>query len=53
MEIYFFWEFIGFMTSSKDIFVSQRLNCPLDIFFQLGILLRNSVVAALEVISLV
>ena len=41
------------MTSSKDIFASQRLNYSLDIFFLLGILQRNSAVAALEVVSLV
>ena len=40
------------MTSSKDVFVSQGLNCSLDIFFLLGILLRSSVVAVLEVVSL-
>ena len=44
-------EFIDFMISSKNVYVSssQRLKCSLDIFF----LLRNSVVAALEVASLV
>ena len=49
------WEFIDFMISSKDVYVSssQRLKSSLDIFFLLGILLRNSVVAALEVVSLV
>ena len=41
------------MISSKDIFASEMLNCSLDIFFLLGILVRNSVVAALEVVSLV
>ena len=30
------------MISSKDISASQRLKCSLDIFFMLGILLRNS-----------
>ena len=30
------------MISSKDISVSQRLRGPLDIFFILGILLRNT-----------
>ena len=30
------------MISSKDISASQRLRCSLDIFFTLGILLRNS-----------
>ena len=38
--------------SSKYTFASQSLNCSLYIFFLLGILLRNSVVAALEVVSL-
>ena len=37
------------MISSKDISVSQRLKCSLDIFFLLGILQTNSVVAAVEV----
>ena len=37
------------MISSEGIFASQRLKCSLDIFFMLGILLRNSVVAAVEV----
>ena len=41
------------MISCKDIFASEMLNCSLDIFFLLGILVRNSVVAALEVVSLV
>ena len=40
-------ENIDFMISSKDISASQRLKSSLDIFFLLGILLRNS--AALEV----
>ena len=40
------------MISFKDILASQRLNCSLDIFFLLGILPRNSVVAALEVVPL-
>ena len=39
------------MISSKDTFVSQRLNCSLNIFFLLGILVKNSVVAAFEVVS--
>ena len=30
------------MVSSKEISASQRLKCSLDIFFMLGILLRNS-----------
>ena len=38
------------MISSKDLFASQRLSSSLDIFFLLGILLRNLVVAALEVV---
>ena len=42
-------EFIEFLISSKDISVSQRLKCSLDIFFPLGILQTNSVVAAVEV----
>ena len=48
-------EFIDFMILSKGVYVSssQRLKSSLDIFFLLGILLRNSVVAALEVVSLV
>ena len=37
------------MVSSKDTYASQRLKCPLDIFFLLEILLINSVVAAVEV----
>ena len=37
------------MNSSKDISASQRLTCFLDIFFLLGILKTNSVVAAVEV----
>ena len=37
------------MISSKDISASQRLKCSLDIFFLLGILLRNSVVATMDV----
>ena len=42
------------MISSKDFSTSQRLKSSLDIFFLLGILLKNSVVAAaLEVFSLV
>ena len=38
------------MISSKDLFASQRLSSSLDIFFLLGILLTNLVVAALEVV---
>ena len=38
------------MISSKDYFASQSLNRSLYSFFLLGILLRNSVVAALEVV---
>ena len=30
------------MISSRGILASQRLKCSLDIFFMLGILLRNS-----------
>ena len=37
------------MISSKDILASQNLKCSLDIFFLLQILLRNSVVAIVEV----
>ena len=37
------------MISSKDISASQRLKCPLDIFYLLGILLRNSELATVEV----
>ena len=33
---------LNLMISSKDISASQRLKCSLDIFFMLGILLRNS-----------
>ena len=40
------------MISSKDIFASQRLNLSLDIFCLLDIFLRNSAVAALEIVSL-
>ena len=40
------------MISSKDVPALQRLTCSLDILFLLGILLRNSVVAALEFVSL-
>ena len=50
-DLLFVCEFIDFMISSKDIFALQRLNFSLDGFFLLGILLRNSVVAALEVVS--
>ena len=42
-------EFIDFMIVSKDISASQGLKCSLDIFFLLGILQTNSVVAAVEV----
>ena len=49
----FVWEFIDLMISSKDIFESQRLNYLLDIFSLSGILLKNSVVEAWEVVSLV
>ena len=38
-----------FMISSKDISASQRLKCSLDIFFLLRNLLRNSVVANVEI----
>ena len=43
------------MILSKCVYVSssQRLRSSLDIFFLLGILLRNLVLAALEVVSLV
>ena len=37
------------MISSKDISASQKLKCSLNIFFLLGILLRNSVVATVDV----
>ena len=37
------WFHLNFIISSKDISASQRLKCSLDIFFMLGILLRNSV----------
>ena len=47
-----FYENIDFF-SSKDASASQRLKSSFDIFFPLGILLRNSVVTALEVVSLV
>ena len=40
------------MISSKDIFASKMLNCSLDVFFSLEILVRNSIVAALGVVSL-
>ena len=33
---------LNLMISSKDISASRRLKCSLDIFFMLGILLRNS-----------
>ena len=42
-------EFIDFIISSKDISASQRLKCSLDIFFLIGILQTNSLVAAVEV----
>ena len=42
-------EFIDFMISSEDISASQRLKYSLDIFFLLGILQTNSIVAAVEV----
>ena len=48
-DLLFVSEFIDFMILSKDISASQRLKCLLDIFFLLGILLRNSVVSAVEV----
>ena len=48
-DLLFVSEFIDFMISSKDISASQRLKCSLDIFFLLGILQTNSVVAAVEV----
>ena len=37
------------MISSKDISVSQRLKCSLDVFCTLGVFLRNSGVAAVQV----
>ena len=49
IQIYFDY----FMISSKDASSSHRLKSSLDISFLLRILLRNSVVAALEVVSLV
>ena len=52
-DLLFVWEFIDFMISSKDVYASQNLKSPLDIFVLLGILLKNSVVAALEVVYLV
>ena len=48
-DLLFVSETVDFMFSSKDISASQRLKCSLDIFFLLRILLRNSVVAAVEV----
>ena len=51
------WEFIDFMILSKSVyaFSLQRLKSKssLDIFFLLGILEKNSVVAYLEIVSLV
>ena len=44
---------IVFMISSKYISTLQRLNCLLDIFFLLGILLRSLVVAVLKVVLVV
>ena len=41
------------MIPSKGIFASQKLNFSIDIFFLLEILLKNLVVAALEVVFLV
>ena len=38
-----------FYKTSRDISALKRLKCSLDIFFLLGILLRNSLVAAVEV----
>ena len=35
------WFHLNLMISSKDIFASRRWKCLLDIFFMLGILLRN------------
>ena len=52
-DLLFVWELIDFMISSKDVYASQNLKSPLDIFVLLGILLKNSVVAALEVAYLV
>ena len=40
---------LDFMISSKNISASPRLKRSLDIFFLLGILQTNSVVAAVEV----
>ena len=37
------------MISSKDISATQKLKCSLDIFFLLGIVQTNSVIAAVEV----
>ena len=48
-SLLFVSEFIDFMISSRDISASQRLKCSLDIFFPLGILETNLVVAAAEV----
>ena len=49
----FVWEIVDFRISSKDLFTSQRLDYSLDIFFLSDILLKTSVVAVLEVVSLV
>ena len=46
-DFLFVSEFIDFMISSKDISLSQRLKCSLDILFLLRILVANSVVAAI------
>ena len=54
-DVLLVWEFIDFMILCKGLYVSssQRLKSSIDICFLLRILLRNSVVAALEVVSLV
>ena len=42
------WFLLNFMISSEDISAPQRLNCSLDIFFILGILLRKSKIQLLK-----
>ena len=56
-DVVLVWEFIDFMILSKSVYASslQRLKSKssLDVFFLLRILQRKSLVANLEVVSLV
>ena len=53
LEIFFVREFLELEIYPKEILVSQRWNHLFDFFFLLGILPKSSVVAILEVASLV